>query len=63
MVYNVATTFFTTPDYIINNFTYDNLLMYSKAAPSYDDDSDDWDDRLDANNPNNCTGDEEVIYR
>jgi hypothetical protein len=43
-------------DYILNEMSYENLIMYGYAIPSYEPKSKeekDWDDRLDANNPNN----------
>ena len=39
--------------------SYENLLMYGYAAPSYDDEEDDWDESLDANNPDNFDYNEE----
>lgn len=41
-------------------------MLYSSAAPSYDtvDKEDEWDDSIDANNPdnfNNATDDEEIF--
>lgn len=45
-----------TPDYVLN-MTYENFLMYGYATPTYDfdDDKNEWDERKDANNPNNFT--------
>ncbi len=43
-------------DYILNDMSYENLIMYGFAIPSYepkDKDEHPWDDRLDANNPDN----------
>lgn len=34
-------------------------MMYSYASPRHDDEDDDWDDSLDANNPDNFKGDNE----
>lgn len=31
--------------------TYENLIMYGYATPSYDPDEQDWDEDIDANNP------------
>lgn len=49
---------------VINDLTLENVIMYQKATPLYDDEKDDWDESLDANNPNNFTGlDEEEFVR
>lgn len=49
--------FGTTPDYILHGISYQNLLLYNSASPSYDlekkSEEREWDDRLDANNPDN----------
>ena len=37
--------------------SYENLIMYGCAAPHYDDDEDNWDESLDANNPDNFNSD------
>lgn len=37
--------------------SYENLIMYTHAAPHYDDKVDDWDDSIDANNPDNFNSD------
>lgn len=37
--------------------SYANLIMYGHAAPYYDDVEDDWDESLDANNPDNFNND------
>lgn len=45
-----------TPDYVLYEVSYENLLLYSAATPGYDDVKEEknvWDDSLDANNPNN----------
>lgn len=41
------------PEYVLYEMSHDNLLLYSKATPSYYDEKDEWDDTLDANNPDN----------
>jgi hypothetical protein len=33
--------------------SYENILMYTAATPSYNDEKDEWDDSIDANNPDN----------
>ena len=33
--------------------SYENLLLYTAATPQYDDEKDEWDDSIDANNPDN----------
>ena len=46
-----------TPDYVLHAMTYENMIMYGFATPTYDlDDKDDWDESLDANNPDNFKG-------
>lgn len=53
----------TTTDYVLYEMSYANLLLYSRAAPSYDDeDVDEWDDKLDVNNPDNFNGKEEEEF-
>lgn len=54
MIYGWAKLLNTTPGYVLYEMSYENLLMYGYAAPSYDDEeAEEWDDRLDANNPDN----------
>lgn len=44
--------------------SYQNIIMYGAATPSYDDEKDDFDDSIDANNPDNFkTNDEEEFVR
>lgn len=45
--------------------SYLNCVMYTSATPMYDDEEDNWDDRLDANNPDNFkdNSDEEEYVR
>lgn len=45
--------------------TFENLLLYQRATPLYDDKKeDDWDESKDANNPDNFKkGDEFIIRR
>ena len=42
--------------------SYETVIMYSSAAPSYDDEKDDWDDSIDANNPDNFSNNEEEEF-
>jgi hypothetical protein len=45
-----------TLDYILNEMSYENLIMYGYAIPSYEPKSKEerkWNERLDANNPDN----------
>lgn len=59
-----AKNFNATPDYILYGISHENLLLYTKATPYYDDEKDDWDEALDANNPanfNNSKDNEEVF--
>lgn len=60
MIYSWAKMLNSTPDYVLYETSYENLLMYGYAAPSYDDeDEQEWDDSLDANNPDNFNDDDE----
>ena len=53
-----------SPDYILNDISYQNLIMYGCAAPHYDDVENEWDESLDANDPTNfSSNDEEVFVR
>lgn len=68
MIFSWAKLLNTTPDYILYDISYQNLILFSAAAPSYDDVNDkedeDWDDSIDANNPdnfNNGTDEEETV--
>lgn len=44
-----------SPDYILNELSYENLIMYGYSLPTYNSDgeTDEWDDSIDANNPDN----------
>lgn len=53
MIYSWAKNLNTTPEHVLYEMSYQNLLMYSAATPHYDDVKDDWDDSIDANNPDN----------
>jgi hypothetical protein len=46
-VQNISTNLGVTPAYVLDGMSYENIIMYSKAAPSYSDD--DWDYDKDAN--------------
>ena len=51
---------------MLYEMSYQNLLMYSAATPHYDDEKDEWDDSIDANNPDNFKNtneDEEEFIR
>lgn len=62
MIYCWAKNLNTTVDDVLYNISYDNLVMYSSATPQYDDEEDNWDDSLDANNPENFKGTADVVY-
>lgn len=63
MIYGWARLLNTTPGNILYEMSYENLLMYSYAAPSYDDEGEEeWDESLDANNPDNFNDNEEEEY-
>lgn len=53
MILSWAKNLNVTPDYVLYEMTYENLIMYSAATPQFDDEKDEWDDSLDANNPDN----------
>ena len=56
MIYGWAQALHATPDYILHGISYENLLLYSQASPSYNTDKkqeEEWDDSIDANNPDN----------
>lgn len=56
VIYCTAKNLGVSPDYVLNDLSYINMLMYGYATPEYDynkKDEKDWDDRLDANNPDN----------
>ena len=45
--------------------SYENLILYSRAAPHFDDEGEkeiEWDESMDANNPDNFTDNEEVVF-
>ena len=53
-------------DYVLNEMSYENILMYTHAMPSYDSDdkeNKEWDDSKDANNPDNFNGKDEEYVR
>lgn len=54
-----------SPGEVLYDISYENLLLYSKATPCYDDAKDDWDASIDANDPgnfNNKDGNEEEVF-
>ena len=56
MIYGWAQALHCTPEYILHQISYENLVLYSSAAPSYDikdKEEEEWDDSIDANNPDN----------
>ena len=62
MIYSWAKMLNATPDYVLYEMSYANLLLYSRAVPSYDDEEDEWDDKLDANNPDNFNDNDEEEF-
>lgn len=54
-----------SPDYVLNEMSYENLIMYGNATPTYDSEKTEekWDDSLDANNPANFSQETEEIVR
>lgn len=67
-MYCTAKNLGVTPDYVLNEMSYINVPMYGYATPRYDSkkrkEADEWDDSIDANNPDNFNGsDEEEFVR
>ncbi len=60
LVYNLSRIFETTPDYVLYDISYANLIMYGAAVPSFDDEKEDdgWDEKLNWDNPDNFTDDD-----
>lgn len=57
-VYNLSRIFETTPEYVLYEISYVNLIMYASSVPSFDDEKkedDSWDERLNWDNPDNFT--------
>ena len=57
-----------SPHYVLYEISYENVIMYGKATPSYNDLKEKaWDPTLDANDPNNfinnANNEEEIIIR
>lgn len=54
-MYGWAQALHATPEYILHGISYKNLLLYSQASPSYNtaDKQEEWNDGIDANNPDN----------
>jgi len=53
------------PEHVLYEMSYENATLYGYSAPYYDHDKDkekDWDESIDANNPNNFTNNEEEIF-
>ena len=38
------------------------MVLYTKAMPYYDDEKDDWDDSIDANNPDNFNNYDKEVF-
>lgn len=56
MIYGWAQALHATPEYILHGISYENLLLYNQASPSYDTgkkQEEEWDESIDANNPDN----------
>lgn len=64
MIYAWTQAFHTTPEYILHGISYENLILLSSAAPNYDikDNSEEWDESIDANNPDNFNNNEEEEF-
>ena len=60
MIYNLSQGLGIPIDDVLHKWSYENLLLFSRATPSYGSDKneeseDKWDESLDANNPENFT--------
>ncbi len=53
MIYSWAKSLGVTPEHVLFEMSYKNLLLYAAAIPQYDDEKDNWNPKLDANNPDN----------
>lgn len=54
MIYSWAKSLGVTPEHVLFEMSYKNLLLYGAAIPQYDDEEEkEWDPKLDANNPDN----------
>lgn len=64
MIYGWTQSFYTTPEYILHGISYKNLILLNAAAPSYYSGAkeEEWDDSVDANNPENFNNDQEEEY-
>lgn len=74
MIYNLSQITGISIHDVLYTWSFENLLLFSRATPSYDTDSEEekeeeWDERLNANNPDNFsinensdTEDEEYIF-
>lgn len=49
-------------DVVLYDMSYVNLMLYSAATPQFDDEKDTWDEKFDANNPDNFSNSEEEIF-
>lgn len=54
-----------SPDVVIYEMSFANLALYSAAMPRFDDKKEEWDDKLDACNPENFKSfnDDEIFVR
>lgn len=62
MILGWAKTLNTSPEYVLYEISYENMVLYTKAMPYYDDEKDDWDDSIDANNPNNFNNYDKEVF-
>lgn len=59
MIAGFAKEFGMTLDEVLYEISYSNLTLYSASLPHYDDIEDEWDDSIDACNPNNIHDDDD----
>lgn len=69
MILGVCKNIGCTPDYALYEMSYANVILYSRATPTYEDIKEGkekkkkWDDSLDANNPGNFSIEGEEVVR
>ena len=66
LVYNLSQSTGIPVYDVLYKWSFENILLFSRATPSYDVEEEkeekEWDERLDANNPDNFKNDADIIY-
>lgn len=66
LVYNLSQVTGIPVYDVLYKWSFENILLFSRATPSYDVEEEkkekEWDERLDANNPDNFKNDADIIY-